>query len=1545
MKRNKIKKILRPIKVGLYNPKNEHDSCGIGFVANIKGVVSHSIVQNGLEMLENLEHRGAVGADKSVGDGAGVLTKIPDLFFRNIFKKNNKKLPSPQEYGVAMIFYPPNNNLIKKCNVVIRKVLKSCDLELFFQRRVPVNDKALSKGMQDSAPAIYQLFIKHNNKNITPDKLNLKLFVAGKIISNAISKESNKDNAMKLFNICSISNYTVNYKGMLLSDLVRKYFKDLNDKNYLSNFALIHQRFSTNTFPSWDLAQPFKMICHNGEINTVKGNVNWMNARKLKMSSKKIGKDLEKIWPLIDQGQSDSACFDNALELLVMGGYSLAQAMMLLIPEAWQNADIMDPNKKAFYQYYSLFSEPWDGPAAVAFSDGKQIGATLDRNGLRPARYFITDDDRVVLSSEMGVLRVPENKIIEKFRLRPGKMLLVDLEKGKIIKDDQLKNEIINQRDYKKILNRNLISLDKIKLSKKNNLGKEKAIDIKFLQNSFGYTEEDTKFLMAPMIANSTEATGSMGTDTPIAILSEKEKLLFNYFKQNFAQVTNPAIDPIREKTVMSLFSYLGAKANILNLELDNEKRIFLKQPLLVKEDMIKLAELSKKDSKNFKSKRFDVLFKKGDKIETIKDRLFKIAKSAEDAVRKNKTKILILSDKKVSNDSIAYPIALAVSVVHHHLIKKGLRTDCSIIAESGEVREVHHFCVLAGYGAEAVFPYLALETVISLAAELKGVNIKNHSLIEKNYISAVGKGILKVMSKMGISTYQSYNGAQIFDAVGLDSEFTEMYFKGTVSLIGGAGFQEIINESEKRHELALRKKLEKENSLEVGGEYAFRLKGEKHVWDPFSISALQHSIRSDSREKYDEYASYVNEEQEGTLNPRSLFKIKKIKKPISLAEVESAEKIVKRFSTGAMSFGSISREAHTTLAIAMNSLGGRSNTGEGGEERDRYKLRKNGDNLRSAIKQVASGRFGVTTEYLVNSTDIQIKIAQGAKPGEGGQLPGHKVDKIIADVRFSTPGVGLISPPPHHDIYSIEDLAQLIFDLKNVNSKARVSVKLVSEVGVGTVAAGVAKSKADHITISGFEGGTGASPLTSIKHAGSPWELGLAETQQTLVLNNLRSRISLQVDGGLRTGRDVLIGGLLGADEFGFSTAPLVSIGCIMMRKCHLNTCPVGIATQNPELRKKFQGKPDHVIKYFFFVAEEVRKLLAEMGFRKFDDIIGRTDKLGFNKAVTNWKTKGLDFSKLFYSPKVKKNVDVYNTKKQEHSIQKVLDKKFISFFKKHYKKGKKITLSSKVNNTNRSLGAMLSGDLAKKYGHEGLKEDSITINLQGTAGQSFGAFTTYGVTLNLEGEGNDYVGKGLSGGKIYIKPTNDSKVIPEKSIIVGNTVLYGAVAGECYFRGIAGERFAVRNSGAWAVVEGVGDHCCEYMTGGVILCLGETGKNFGAGMSGGLAYILDPDNSFQDKCNMSLIEITKVQKSKFFNKNNLNYNTITSDMLAYHQERLYYLLSRHYSYTKSSVASEILKNFSNEMKKFKIVIPKDYKKALIDIKNQESLKLRMKG
>ena len=1537
---SKSYKTIRPGKQGLYDPSNEHDACGIGFVANIKGTISHSIVDNGLEMLENLEHRGAVGADKSVGDGAGILSRIPDEFFRNEFNKKKVSLPDFRNYGVGMFFLPKNKKSHIFCKNLIHKIISQNNLIIFHSRKVPVRSNILSDTMKSSEPVILQFFIK-GKKTFSDNKVfERKLFVTGKLITNSIAKKISEDKNLSNFTIASISSRTINYKGMLLSNLVRKYFVDLSDPLFKSNFSLIHQRFSTNTFPSWDLAQPFKMICHNGEINTVRGNVNWINARKATLESKVLKNDLRKIWPLINYGQSDSACFDNALELLIMGGYDLAHAMMILIPEAWQNSKNMNDMKKAFYQYYSMFSEPWDGPAAVAFTDGNQIGATLDRNGLRPARYFLTTDDRLVLSSEMGVLRVPEDKIIEKFRLRPGKMLLVDLNKGKIINDALLKKEMYSKCNFEKKLSEDVIKLDKYKTKKRTN--KNRLENLQKYHNFFGYTEEDLKILMTPMVANSAEAIGSMGTDTPVAVLSEKPKLLFNYFKQNFAQVTNPAIDPIREETVMSLISYLGPRANLLNLEIDEEKRILLEQPVLTSEMMYKVEDCSKKYPKSFKTNRFSILFRKDKKLKNIKENLLDLCKKVEYSVKNKNCRIVILSDIGVRTKLVPYPSLLALSSVHHHLIKKGLRTKCSIIVETAEAREVHHFCLLGGYGAEAIFPYLALETLSKLNERNKKPSIQTKKLKEKSYVKAIGKGILKVMSKMGISTFQSYNGAQIFDAVGLSTKFVDGFFSGTKSLIEGVGFNEIIMETINRHEEALKIIKKGVNRLNVGGEYSYRLKGEKHVWTPLSISSLQHSVRKDDKNKYLEYSNLINNNKNGILNPRSLFKIKKSRKSIDIEQVESAQEIVKRFSTGAMSFGSISREAHTTLANAMNKIGGRSNTGEGGEERDRFTIKKDGSNLKSAIKQVASGRFGVTTEYLVNSTDIQIKISQGAKPGEGGQLPGHKVDKVIADVRFSTPGVGLISPPPHHDIYSIEDLAQLIFDLKNVNPKARISVKLVSEIGVGTVAAGVAKAKADHITISGFEGGTGASPLTSIKHAGSPWEIGLAETQQTLVLNRLRSRIALQVDGGLRTGRDVVIGALLGADEFGFSTAPLIAIGCIMMRKCHLNTCPVGIATQNPVLRKKFQGKPDHVIKFFFHIAEEIRQLLSEMGFKKLDDIIGRTDLLSLDKERNFWKTKGLDFRNVFYAPLIKNKKELYNTDKQYHNLSKVLDKKFISEFKRKFKNNNKVFMKYKINNTDRSVGAMFSGSLALVHRHEGLKEDTVTIDLKGTAGQSFGAFTTYGVTFNLRGEGNDYVGKGLCGGKIIISPPKESKVCPEESIIVGNTVLYGAIAGECYFRGIAGERFAVRNSGAWAVIEGLGDHGCEYMTGGVVVCLGTTGKNFGAGMSGGISYIYDSKNNFSESCNMSLIDIEDFNPDLLNTKFRVSDSLLKSDMLRYHKERLHYLISRHFNYTNSEKASLILKDWIKQVKKFKIVFPKDYKKALLNLDKDANLKVR---
>ncbi len=1523
---------LRPKAQGLYNPLKEHDGCGIGFVANIDGSRSFNTIEDGLEMVENLTHRGAVGADASVGDGAGILTHIPDNLFREELKNQNIILPSKGEYGVGMIFLPSDPNVSEKCISVVEEIISKNNLQIIGWRNVPINKKVLSSYMKKSAPYIKQIFVKGIFRNNVKNNFERKLFVIRKQISNSIREKSLKNRKLEQFYICSFSCKTIVYKGMLLSNLLRLFYNDLQDNRFESAFALIHQRFSTNTFPSWDLAQPFRSICHNGEINTLRGNVNWMAARRSMMESKLFGKDISKIWPLIVMGQSDSACFDNALELLIMGGYSLSQAMMLLIPEAWQENRQMNIEKKAFYEYSSVFMEPWDGPAAVAFTDGEQIGATLDRNGLRPARYFITNDNKIILSSEMGVLNVPEENIIVKSRLKPGKMLLVDMDKGLIINDEKTKNNIIKKENYKNLIKKTRIRIENLKKYKiTSNINNKNSKY--YLQRTFGYTQEDIKFLMAPMILNSAEGIGSMGTDTPIAVLSKRPKLLYNYFKQNFAQVTNPAIDPIREELVMSLKTFLGSRPNLLKLDKDEEFRIKLESPILTNQEINNLKHLNKPYDKFFRVKIIEATIPIKDKKSCFVKLIKSLCLQSEKAVKDEKCNIIIISDTSTSKDCIPIPAVLSLSAVHQYLVKKGLRTKCSLISETGEAREVHHFCVLGGFGAEAINPYLALDTLTDVEKHAK-TKLKP-SQIEENYIKAIGKGILKVMSKMGISTYQSYIGAQIFDAIGLNSSFVDDYFTGTATTIEGLGLKEILNESFYRHQCSYKNKLEKTDLLDVGGEYAYRLGGEKHVWNPDTIANLQHSVRAQDLNKYRVYSKRINEDNVDLMNTRSLFKIKKIKNPIPITKVEEAKEIVKRFSTGAMSFGSISREAHTTLAIAMNRLKGRSNTGEGGEERDRYKVLANGDSMRSAIKQVASGRFGVTTEYLVNSTDIQIKIAQGAKPGEGGQLPGHKVDKIIASVRYSTPGVGLISPPPHHDIYSIEDIAQLIFDLKNVNPKARISVKLVSEVGVGTVAAGVVKAKADHITIAGFEGGTGASPLTSIKHAGSPWEIGLAETQQTLVMNDLRGRVSLQVDGGFRTGRDVVIGALLGADEFGFSTAPLITLGCIMMRKCHLNTCPVGIATQDPILRKRFNGKPEHVIRYFFFIAEEVRVLMSEMGFRRFNDIIGRADKLVGLKEKNNNKIEGLDFKRLFYRPKFKKNVSIYNTEKQDHMLIDVLDQKLIRSVKEAVLSRKNITLETRIKNTDRTTGAMLSGFIAEKYGHDGLKDDFIVVRMQGTAGQSFGAFTSKGVTFELCGEANDYVGKGLSGGKIIIYPAVNSKIIPEESIIIGNTVLYGAVAGECYFRGEAGERFAVRNSGAWAVVEGLGDHGCEYMTGGVVICIGNTGRNFAAGMSGGLAYVYDDKDDFKDRCNSSLVELESIRDEKLMGDENMDINLVSEDMLSHHADRINIMVRRHFRYTNSKKALSILKNWKVSLSKFKLVLPTDYKLALENMRN----------
>jgi len=1356
-----------------------------------------------------------------------------------------------------------------------------------------------------------------------------------------------KPEGFEYFYIPSMSARTLLYKGMLLAGQLGNYYDDLGDDRMISALALVHQRFSTNTFPTWSLAQPFRMICHNGEINTLRGNVNWMAARQATMASEIIGEDLDRLWPLIPEGQSDSACFDNALELLVRGGYSLSHAMMILIPEAWAGNPLIDKKRRAFYEYSAAIMEPWDGPAAVAFTDGRQIGATLDRNGLRPARYCVMSDDNVLLASEMGVLPLDEKKITHKWRLQPGRMLLVDLEEGRIISDDELKTDISGSHPYQSWLDRGQIDVGDLPAATQSTA--KSNVSLLERQQIFGYTQESLKFLMSPMAHVGQEAIGSMGTDTPISALSSKSKILHTYFKQNFAQVTNPPIDPIREELVMSLVTFIGPRPNLFDLKGNSHfKRLEAAQPILTDEKLERIREIGAIEDNHFRTETVDITFAADLGSSGMEKVLNRITDRVEAAVN-NDYNIIILSDRRVGPNRIPVPALLATSAVHHHLIRKGLRTSVGLVLETGEPHEIHQFCTLAGYGAEAINPYLAFETISALKDEFDE-ELSTHE-VTKRYIKAIDKGILKVMSKMGISTYQSYCGAQIFDAVGLKKEFVDKYFTGTSTQVEGVGLDEISHETVARHQLTFSGSPIHRDMLDVGGDYAFRLRGEAHVWRPNVVADLQHAVRGNLPEKFREFAKRVNDQNKELLTLRGMFRIKSAKEigrePIALDEVESASDIVKRFATGAMSFGSISREAHTTLAIAMNKIGGKSNTGEGGEEADRFTPLKNGDSMRSAIKQVASGRFGVTTEYLVNSDMMQIKMAQGAKPGEGGQLPGHKVDSVIARVRHSTPGVGLISPPPHHDIYSIEDLAQLIYDLKNVNPNADVSVKLVSEVGVGTVAAGVSKARADHVTISGFEGGTGASPLTSIKHAGSPWEIGLAETHQTLVLNRLRSRICVQVDGGLRTGRDVVVGALLGADEFGFSTAPLIAAGCIMMRKCHLNTCPVGIATQDPVLRARFTGKPEHVINYFFFVAEETRKLMAKMGFRTFDEMIGQSDALDKERAIQHWKAQGLEFDKLFHKPEVPDEVSIYNSERQLHLVHDVLDRKLIKSAEAAISDKEPVQLDFSINNTDRTTGAMLSGEIAKRHGHTGLPEDTIWVSFKGTAGQSFGAWLSGGVTFDLEGEANDYVGKGLSGGRLIIRPPAESGITPEESIIVGNTVLYGAVSGECYFRGVAGERFAVRNSGAIAVVEGTGDHGCEYMTGGIVVVLGYTGRNFAAGMSGGIAYLLDEDGSFESRCNMAMVDLEPVEAEDDTMERIAHQGgdleshglvDVMRDMTRFDSERLHQLIENHTHYTGSTRAREILDDWTTYLPKFVKIMPVEYRRALKEMERQQA-------
>jgi glutamate synthase (NADPH/NADH) large chain len=1530
----------RPAAEGLYDLSLEKDSCGVGFIANIKGKKSHRIVSDALNILCNLEHRGAVGADPRAGDGAGILVQIPHAFFKRKTAELGFKLPEPGQYAIGALFLPKDTAWRKVIQSIIADQIKDEGLTLLGWRNVPSDNSSLGETVKPTEPTHMQVFIGRNGAAKTDEEFERKLYILRKSISQAIYQRRDRGGAG--YYPCSLSCRTVIYKGMFLADQLGKYYPDLHEVDFESALALVHQRFSTNTFPTWSLAHPYRMIAHNGEINTLRGNVNWMAARQASVSSELYGRDISRLWPISYEGQSDTACFDNALEFLVQGGYSLPHAVMMMIPEAWAGNPLMDKRRRAFYEYHAALMEPWDGPAAIAFTDGRQIGATLDRNGLRPARYLVTKDDRIVMASEMGVLNIPEDQIVTKWRLQPGKMLLVDLEQGRLIPDDEIKASLAKSHPYQEWLDRTQIVLEELPDAR--TTGVRSNLPLLDRQQAFGYTQEDINLLMTPMASTGEEAVGSMGNDTPVSALSDRSKPLFTYFKQNFAQVTNPPIDPIREELVMSLVSIIGPRPNLFDLKgLASTKRLEVRQPILTDADLEKIRSISEVGDSHFVSRSIDTTFPAALGASGMEQVLDELCARAEAAVREG-VNIIILSDRMVGTDRIPIPSLLACAAVHHHLIRVGLRTSVGIVVESGEPREVHHFACLAGYGAEAINPYLAFETIIAMKDRLPS-SLDDYEIV-KRYIKSIGKGLLKVMSKMGISTYQSYCGAQIFDAVGLKADFVAKYFAGTHTRIEGVGLTEIAEESVRRHADAFGEAQVYKSALDVGGEYAFRTRGEDHAWTAESVSLLQHAVRGNSQDRYRAFAKILNQQSERLLTLRGLFRIKTAeedkRKPIPLEQVEPAKEIVKRFATGAMSFGSISREAHTTLAIAMNRIGGKSNTGEGGEESDRFKPLANGDSMRSAIKQVASGRFGVTTEYLVNSDMMQIKMAQGAKPGEGGQLPGHKVDATIARVRHSTPGVGLISPPPHHDIYSIEDLAQLIYDLKNVNPEGLVSVKLVSEIGVGTVAAGVAKARADHVTIAGFEGGTGASPLTSIKHAGSPWEIGLAETHQTLVRERLRSRIAVQVDGGFRTGRDVVIGALLGADEFGFATAPLIAAGCIMMRKCHLNTCPVGVATQDPVLRKRFTGQPEHVINYFFFVAEEVREIMASLGFRTFDEMVGQTQMLDQSTLVAHWKAKGLDFSKLFVRQKEAKGQKIYHSEPQNHHLEAVLDHKLIEKAKPALDRGAPARIEAEIRNTDRSAGAMLSGQVSKVYGHAGLPNDTIHVSFRGTAGQAFGAWLARGVTFDLEGEGNDYVGKGLSGGKIIVKPPRNSGIVPEESIIVGNTVLYGAIDGECYFRGIAGERFAVRNSGAIAVVEGAGDHCCEYMTGGIVIVLGKTGRNFAAGMSGGVAYVLDEAGDFDKLCNLAMVELQPVLSEEMVNESiygamgdleahgrvDVFKNLLESDV-----ERLHVLITRHAKATGSKRAAEILANWKQWLPKFRKVMPVEYRRALREL------------
>ena len=1490
-----------PEPQGLYHPGQEHDACGMGFVASIKGHKSHDIIEKGIQILINLTHRGACGCDAETGDGAGLLIQIPHQFFARETPRFGFTLPPAGEYGAGMVFLPVERHQRLQTEGIIERIIREEGLTVLGWRDTPLDGAAIGRVARQSQPYIEQVFAGHA-PGMTTDQLERKLYVIRKRAEIEVAASNMPDRGM--FSIPSLSARTIIYKGLLLAPQIAKFYKELSDPDLTSALCLVHQRFSTNTFPTWHLAHPFHYVAHNGEINTVRGNVNWMHARQSVLRSELFGDDLQKLFPIVQPSGSDSAAFDNALELLVQGGRSLPHAMAMMIPEAWDGNPHMSEAKRAFYEYHCSLMEPWDGPAAITFTDGRVIGATLDRNGLRPARYLVTKDDMVVLSSETGVLPVKPENVRMKGRLQPGKMFLVDLEEGRIISDREIKEKLASRHPYGEWLMENQITLD--------NLGEPAGVHgsdlatVTARQRAFGYTDEDIRFLMSPMAINGEEPIGSMGSDTPLACLSDKPQPLFNYFKQLFAQVTNPPIDSIREEMVMSLVSYIGKERNILEETARHCHTLKLPHPILTNRDLEKLRLVAQGD---FLTRTLSALFPVAEGESGLERALDELCRAASAAAAEGAT-ILILSDRGVNPQYVPIPSLLALTAVHNHLVRESLRTQVALIIESGEPREVMHYALLIGYGASAVNPYLAIETLehLSLHQRLSAGITYEKALY--HYIKSVNKGLLKVFSKMGISTLQSYRGAQVFEAIGLNKSLIDRYFTGTASRIEGVGLDVLAREAVMKHALAFEPAPDPGTELPVGGNYAFRVNGEYHLLNPATVSKLQHAVQQNSFKTFEEYARLIDEQNRQLCTLRGLFQFKP-GKPVPIGEVEEAEQIVKRFATGAMSFGSISKEAHETIAIAMNRMGGRSNTGEGGEDEERFKRDPNGDLRRSSIKQVASGRFGVTAHYLVNADELQIKMAQGAKPGEGGQLPGHKVDEVIARVRHSVPGVGLISPPPHHDIYSIEDLAQLIYDLKNVNPEARISVKLVAEVGVGTVAAGVAKAHADVVLISGHDGGTGASPLTSLKHAGAPWELGLAEAQQVLVMNDLRSRIRVQTDGKLQTGRDVAIAALLGAEEFGFSTMPLVALGCIMMRKCHLNTCPVGIATQDPVLRAKFKGQPEDVINFFFFIAGQLREIMAELGFRRVDEMIGRVDMLDTRHAVDHWKAKGLDFSAILHNPQLPARVSRRCTTKQDHGLDEALDYKLIDHARDAIDACTPIEIKLPIRNIHRTVGAMLSGEIARKRGADGLPDNTIQFKFTGSAGQSFGAFLARGVTLELEGDANDYVGKGLSGGRIIVYPEKGSTFVAEENILVGNVVLYGASSGEAFFNGMAGERFAVRNSGATAVVEGLGDHGCEYMTNGLVVVLGKTGRNFAAGMSGGIAYVLDELGEFrQHRCNKTSVDLEAVD--------------------AADERILLAAISRHLEVTGSRRARFILDNWAQMLPKFVKVFPHEFKRVM---------------